>query len=223
MSGNASGHRQRAVMASDAEWEMVGQVAKRGGMDRSRYLIHRALMPDALSTEVLRRTVRELLVLSLVEERRQREAGSGTGMGERLRRGGRVDRERGRAGAPDGPGRCEPMEGAGRGAGGEGRGVTEEDPKRARSLYLSLADQTRLREAATAAGKKNSEYVLGSYRCGRSRLPSGGADARGAGGAAGRGSRDAGVPAGGEGRACRERARPAGGALGPVARKGTGQ
>ena len=77
MSGNASGHRQRAVMASDAEWEMVGQVAKRGGMDRSRYLIHRALMPDALSTEVLRRAVRELLVLSLVEERRQREAGAG--------------------------------------------------------------------------------------------------------------------------------------------------
>ena len=77
MSGDVSGHRQRAVMASDAEWEMVGQVAKRGGMDRSRYLIHRALMPDALSTEVLRRAVRELLVLSLVEERRQREAGAG--------------------------------------------------------------------------------------------------------------------------------------------------
>ena len=63
MSGNASGHRQRAVMASDAEWEIIGQVAKRGGMDRSRYLIHRALMPDALPTEVLRRAVRELLVL----------------------------------------------------------------------------------------------------------------------------------------------------------------
>ena len=79
MSGDASGHRQRAVMASDAEWEIIGQVAKRGGMDRSRYLIHRALMPDALSTEVLRRAVRELLVLSLVEERRQREAGAGAG------------------------------------------------------------------------------------------------------------------------------------------------
>ena len=26
MSGDASGHRQRAVMASDAEWEMVGRV-----------------------------------------------------------------------------------------------------------------------------------------------------------------------------------------------------
>ena len=77
MSGDASGHRQRAVMASDAEWEMIGQTARRRGMDRSRYLIYRALMPDALPTEVLRRAVRELLVLSLVEERRLREAGAG--------------------------------------------------------------------------------------------------------------------------------------------------
>ena len=38
--------------------------------------------------------------------------------------------------------------------------MTEEDPKRARSLYLSPAERTRLREAAAAAGKTNSEYVL---------------------------------------------------------------
>ena len=38
--------------------------------------------------------------------------------------------------------------------------MTEEDPKRARSLYLSPADRTRLREAAASAGKTNSEYVL---------------------------------------------------------------
>ena len=38
--------------------------------------------------------------------------------------------------------------------------MTEEDPKRARSLHLSPADQTRLREAAAAAGKTNSAYVL---------------------------------------------------------------
>ena len=77
MSGEASGHRQRAVMASDAEWELVGRQAKRRGMDRSRYLIYRALMPDALSTEVLRRAVRELLVLSLLEERRLRKLRAG--------------------------------------------------------------------------------------------------------------------------------------------------
>ena len=38
--------------------------------------------------------------------------------------------------------------------------MTEQDPKRARSLHLSPAEQTRLREAAAAAGKTNSEYVL---------------------------------------------------------------
>ena len=172
MSGDASGHRQRAVMASDAEWEIIGRVAKRRSMDRSRYLIHRALMPDALSTEVLRRAVRELLVLSLVEERRQREAGAGQAWESGLRRGGCVDRQRGRAGAPDGPGRREPLEGAGRGAGGEGRGVTEEDPKRARSLHLSPADQTRLREGRGGGGEDELGVRAGSYRCGRHRLPS---------------------------------------------------
>ena len=38
--------------------------------------------------------------------------------------------------------------------------MTQQDPKRARSLHLSPADQTRLREAAAATGKTNSEYVL---------------------------------------------------------------
>ena len=36
-----------------------------------------APLTDALSTEVLRRAVRELLVLSLLEERRLSEAGAG--------------------------------------------------------------------------------------------------------------------------------------------------
>ena len=69
--------RQRAVMATDAEWERIGGLAEAAGMDRSRYLIHRALMPDALPAEVLRRAVRETLVLSLLEERRLREMGAG--------------------------------------------------------------------------------------------------------------------------------------------------
>ena len=77
MNGDEGGHRQRAVMASDAEWERVGRLARQHGMDRSRYLMHRALMPDAIPAEVLRRAVRELLVLSLLEERRLREAGAG--------------------------------------------------------------------------------------------------------------------------------------------------
>ena len=71
------GRRQRAVMATDAEWERLGRAAKAAGMDRSRFAIHRALMPDALPSEVLRRAVREMLVLSVLEERRLREMGAG--------------------------------------------------------------------------------------------------------------------------------------------------
>ncbi len=68
--------RQRAVMATDAEWERIGRAAKAHGMDRSRFLIRRALMADALPDEVLRRALREMLVLSLLEERRLRQAGA---------------------------------------------------------------------------------------------------------------------------------------------------
>ncbi len=69
--------RQRAVMATDAEWERLGGLARAAGMDRSRYLVHRALMPDALPAEVQRRALRETLVLSRLEERRLRQAGVG--------------------------------------------------------------------------------------------------------------------------------------------------
>ena len=69
--------RQRAVMATDAEWERVGRAAKAHGMDRSRFLIQRALTADSLPDEVLRRALREMLVLSLLEERRLRQAGAG--------------------------------------------------------------------------------------------------------------------------------------------------
>ena len=69
--------RQRAVMASDAEWERIGRAADAAGMDRSRYVVHRALMAEPLPAEVLRRAVRETLVLSLLEERRLRESGLG--------------------------------------------------------------------------------------------------------------------------------------------------
>ena len=69
--------RQRAVMATDAEWERLGRAAQAAGMDRSRFVIHRALMPDALPAEVLRRALREMLALSVLEERRLRQAGMG--------------------------------------------------------------------------------------------------------------------------------------------------
>ena len=77
MREDASGRRQRAVMASDAEWERIGRAAAASGMELSRYVVHRALERDPLPREVLRRAVREMLVLSALEERRLREAGAG--------------------------------------------------------------------------------------------------------------------------------------------------
>ena len=71
------GRRQRALMATDSEWERIGRLAAAAGMDRSRWLVHRALMPDGVPDAVLRRAVRETLVLSLLEERRLRQAGAG--------------------------------------------------------------------------------------------------------------------------------------------------
>ena len=75
MREDASGRRQRAVMATDAEWERIGRAAAESGMDLSRFVIHRALDWDPLPPEVLRRAVREMLVLSRLEERRLRGAG----------------------------------------------------------------------------------------------------------------------------------------------------
>ena len=69
--------RQRAVMATDADWERIGRAAAACGMDRSRYVIHRALVAEPLPTEVMRRAVREMLVLSVLEERRLQELGVG--------------------------------------------------------------------------------------------------------------------------------------------------
>ncbi len=51
MREDASGRRQRAVMASDVEWERIGRAAAASGMDLSRFVIHRALDRDPLPAE----------------------------------------------------------------------------------------------------------------------------------------------------------------------------
>ena len=53
MKEDASGRRQRAVMATDAEWERIGRAAAESGMDLSRFVIHRALDWDPLPAEVV--------------------------------------------------------------------------------------------------------------------------------------------------------------------------
>ena len=75
MSGD--GRRQRAVMATDAEWERNARTSAASSMELSRFVVHRALMADGLAEEVQRRAVREMLVLSKLEEQRLREAGAG--------------------------------------------------------------------------------------------------------------------------------------------------
>ena len=77
MKEDASGRRQRAVMATDAEWNGSAGRRRRAAWTCPRFVIHRALDWDPLPPEVLRRAVREMLVLSRLEERRLRGAGAG--------------------------------------------------------------------------------------------------------------------------------------------------
>ena len=77
MSGEDGGRRQRAVMATDDEWERIGRSAAASGMELSRFVVGRALASDSLPPEVLRRAVREMLVQSMLEEQRLRDAGLG--------------------------------------------------------------------------------------------------------------------------------------------------
>lgn len=78
--------RQRCVMATDSEWEMIGALAGRAGMSNSRFLVERALerrepAPDAgtqsgLPPEVNRRVALAMLALARIEELRLEDAGA---------------------------------------------------------------------------------------------------------------------------------------------------
>ena len=54
MSAARTAQRQRAVMAADSEWERIGEAAAAAGMEKSCYVIHRALAPEFLPPEVIR-------------------------------------------------------------------------------------------------------------------------------------------------------------------------
>lgn len=76
MSRAPEGRRvQHAVMATASEWARIRELAEAAGMEVSRYLVHRATQPDALPAAVLRRAVRELLLLSKLEEARMADMG----------------------------------------------------------------------------------------------------------------------------------------------------
>ena len=55
-------HHQRAVMASDAEWARIGRKAQAAGMERSRYVVGRALGDEGLAPAVRHRALRQGLV-----------------------------------------------------------------------------------------------------------------------------------------------------------------
>ena len=66
---------QHAVSATASEWARMKELAAASGMELSRYIVHRATAPDALPPAVLRRAVRELLLLSKIEEQRMADMG----------------------------------------------------------------------------------------------------------------------------------------------------
>ena len=73
--GPASRRTQHAVQATANEWARIRELAAEAGMDLSRYIVHRATQPDPLPAVVLRRAVRELLLLSKLEEERMADMG----------------------------------------------------------------------------------------------------------------------------------------------------
>lgn len=76
MSRTPEGRRtQHAVMATASEWARIRELAAEAGMEVSRYVVRRATQPDPLPATVLRRAVRELLVLSRLEEARMADMG----------------------------------------------------------------------------------------------------------------------------------------------------
>ncbi len=90
---------QHAVMATASEWARIRELAAEANMDLSRFIVHRTTGSDALPPAVLRRAVREILLLSKIEEARmadmelgERWAAMGDAVDAWLDREGELDR-----------------------------------------------------------------------------------------------------------------------------------
>ena len=76
MRGPEGKRRQRAVLMTDHEWERIGARAEAAGMKVSRYIAHRLAGPAETpaaadpSPELLRRVLREVMILSRIEQQR---------------------------------------------------------------------------------------------------------------------------------------------------------
>ncbi len=71
------GARQRCIEASDAEWDRITDLARLAGEAVSRFLVRKATARAMVPVAVLRRAMREILILSSLEEYRTRELGAG--------------------------------------------------------------------------------------------------------------------------------------------------
>ena len=103
MSGAEGRKRQRAVMATDSDWQMVRERAEAAGMDVSRFIVERLTAPVEVPEDraavrdlagAVARIERTVRVLWEVEKRRV-EDGAGPETWELLvrRAGARVDAE----------------------------------------------------------------------------------------------------------------------------------
>ncbi len=81
--------KARVVMATDSEWQIIGERAEKARMSTSGFVVERALATaeresdDNLPAPLRRRVARDVLVLSRIEELRYRETGK-TGAWEEI-------------------------------------------------------------------------------------------------------------------------------------------
>ena len=63
-------------MASDTEWALITERAERAGMELSRYVVNACTRPEALPAPLLRRMVRDVVLLSRLEQTRWEDLGA---------------------------------------------------------------------------------------------------------------------------------------------------
>ncbi len=78
---NGDKRKARVVMATDSEWQIIGERAETARMSISGFIVERAIAAterepdDGLPIELCRRVARDILILSRVEELRYRQVG----------------------------------------------------------------------------------------------------------------------------------------------------
>ena len=68
--------RNRTIVATDAEWERVTELARAAGEDVGRFVVRRAISRESIPATVLRQAVRQVLILAKLEEQRIADLGA---------------------------------------------------------------------------------------------------------------------------------------------------